>query len=72
MVAAPPPLAVRQLEPLAARALGVAGRGAVLVREDWSVPVATWASDADAPGALCRAVDAAIARPSEAALMPAI
>ena len=71
LVGAPLPLAVRRLEPLAARALGVAGRGAVLVRED-GVPVASWASDADAPGALCRAFDAAIARPLEAVLMPAI
>jgi 2-polyprenyl-6-methoxyphenol hydroxylase-like FAD-dependent oxidoreductase len=71
IVGTPPPLAVRRLEPLAARALGVAGRGALLVRED-GVPVATWATDADAPAALCRAIDAATALPAEPVLMPAI
>jgi hypothetical protein len=71
VVGAPPPLAVRRLEPLAARALGVAGRGALLVRED-GAPVATWATDADATAALCRAVDAVTALPVEAALVPAI
>ena len=71
VVGTPPPLAVRRLEPLAARALGVAGRGAMLVRED-GVPVATWATDADATAALCRAVDAVTALPAEGALVPAI
>ena len=71
VVGTPPPLAVRRLDPLAARALGVTGRGALLVRED-GVPVATWANDADAAGALCRAIDSATGLPVESALMPAI
>jgi 2-polyprenyl-6-methoxyphenol hydroxylase-like FAD-dependent oxidoreductase len=54
------PLAVRRLDAVTARAIGVRGSGALLVRPD-GVPVAVWTSDEDVitrcvcspPGALC-------------------
>jgi hypothetical protein len=43
-----PPVAVHALDPLTARAVGVRGQGAVLVRPD-GAPVALWSSSAGLP-----------------------
>ena len=59
-VDAPVPIRVERLEPFAARAVGVRGRGAVLVRAD-GAPVGSWVSDTGAYDALRAAVDAATA-----------
>ncbi len=48
------PLAVRQLDAMTARAVGVRGDGALLARPD-GVPVAVWASSADAAAELATA-----------------
>jgi len=57
--AAQVPVTVRSLDTLTARALGVAGRGGLLVRPDGH-PAALWAGDADAPGALRTAIGSVV------------
>jgi 2-polyprenyl-6-methoxyphenol hydroxylase-like FAD-dependent oxidoreductase len=57
-VGGPVPIRATRLEPFAARAIGVRGRGAVLVRAD-GAPVGCWISEADAHGVLRTAVEAA-------------
>lgn len=59
-IRAPMPLAVRRLDELTARALGVTGRGALLVRTDGH-PFALWAGEAGAAARLSCAIDAVAA-----------
>jgi putative polyketide hydroxylase len=55
------PLTIRRLDELTARALGVTGPGALLVRPD-GVPVGLWRSDESAASELLRAVASVIGR----------
>jgi putative polyketide hydroxylase len=71
MLRSPLPTAVRSLDPLTARALGVPNGGALLVRGD-GAPVAAWTDSVDAVSAFRDAIaglagDAAAGMPDEAA-----
>jgi hypothetical protein len=58
-----PPLTSHELDPVTARALGISGAGALLIRPD-GVPVALWSSDRRAASRLAGAVDELTGRPA--------
>ena len=63
-IGAAPPIAVHELDPVSARALGITGDGALVVRPD-GVVVAAWPDGVGAAARLQDAVTAVSARPAE-------